>query len=341
MKAAVLVEPGRMLEVKDVDTPTPGPGEILVKVAACGVCHTDLHYIEHGVPTFMRPPLILGHEASGTVAALGNGVETPEVGTRVLLPAVVTCGRCPYCRTGKENICQKMAMFGNHVNGAYAEYFVAPAKEAFVLPDAIPLEEGSVIADAISTPFHAVKNRGQVRPGDVVVVFGCGGVGMNAVQIAAAAGAQVIAVDVAERKLAWAKEFGATCVLNAASEENVPRAIRRLAGSGGADVAFEVIGRPETIETAFECVRPGGRLVIVGYTAEKVSLSAARIMFREVEVVGSLGCRPVDYPRLIQLCAAGKVNVSKLVTHRFALEDIAEAFGVMKAGESLRSVVIP
>jgi len=341
MKAAVLVESGKMLEVKDVETPTPGPGEILVKVAACGVCHTDLHYIEHGVPTFMQPPIILGHEPSGTVADRGMGVEGLEIGTRVLLPAVVTCGRCNFCRIGRENICESMVMFGNHVNGAYAEYFLAPAKDAFVLPDAVPLEEGSVIADAISTPFHAVKNRGNVRPGDVVVVFGCGGVGINAVQIAAAAGAQVIAVDVAEKKLEWAKEFGATFVLNAANEEKVPKAIRKLTGSGGADVVFEVIGRPETIETAFECVRPGGRLVVVGYTDKQVSLSAAKIMFREVEVVGSLGCRPVDYPRLIRLCAEGKISVSKLVTHRFPLEEISDAFEVMKSGESLRSIVIP
>jgi 6-hydroxycyclohex-1-ene-1-carbonyl-CoA dehydrogenase len=340
MKATVLIEQGKMLQYKDMPTPEPGPGELLIKVAACGVCHTDLHYIEHGVPTFKEPPLILGHETSGTVAELGAAVTGFAIGTRVLVPAVVTCGKCRLCRIGKENICEQMVMFGNHVHGSYAEYMVAPAKDVFVLPDSIPLEEGAVIADAISTPFHAVRNRGNVRAGDTVAVYGCGGVGINAIQVAAAAGAHVIAVDISEKKLAWAKEFGASECINALAEPKVPKAIKKLTG-GGADVVFEVIGRPETIESAFECVRPGGRLVVVGYTDQPVSLSAAKIMFREVEVVGSLGCRLVDYPLILQMCAQGKLKVKPLVTHRFPLSEIEQAFKLMKQGESLRSIVIP
>ncbi|MCC7528179.1 MAG: zinc-binding dehydrogenase [Candidatus Melainabacteria bacterium] len=340
MKATVLIEQGKMLQYTDMPKPEPGPGELLIKVAACGVCHTDLHYIEHGVPTFKQPPLILGHETSGTVAELGEAVTGFAIGTRVLVPAVVTCGKCRLCRIGKENICEQMVMFGNHVHGSYAEYMVAPAKDVFVLPDSIPLEEGAVIADAISTPFHAVRNRGNVRAGDTVAVYGCGGVGINAIQVAAAAGAHVIAVDISEKKLAWAKEFGASECINALAEPKVPKAIKKLTG-GGADVVFEVIGRPETIESAFECVRPGGRLVVVGYTDQPVSLSAAKIMFREVEVVGSLGCRLVDYPLILQMCAQGKLKVKPLVTHRFPLNEIEQAFKLMKQGESLRSIVIP
>lgn len=340
MKAAVLVEPGKKLEWRDMPVPSAGPDEVLVKVAACGVCHTDLHYIEHGVPTFMAPPLILGHETSGTVAALGERVTSLQVGARVLVPAVVTCGKCRLCRVGKENICESMIMFGNHVHGAYAEYVVAPAKDVFILPESIPLEEGAVIADAISTPYHAVVNRGRVCAGDVVVIFGCGGVGINAVQVAAACGAHVIAVDVSERKLEWARQFGAAETVNAAQEEKVTRRVKKMTG-GGADVVFEAIGKPETIESAFDCVRPGGRLVVVGYTDLPVALSAAKIMFREMEVVGSLGCRLVDYPRILRLCAEGRLKVKPLVTHRFPLQDIEQAFEVMKAGQSLRSIVIP
>lgn len=340
MKATVLVESGKMLQYTDMPMPEPGPGELLIKVAACGVCHTDLHYIEHGVATFKEPPLILGHETSGTVAGVGPGVTGFSTGTRVLVPAVVTCGKCRLCRIGKENICEQMLMFGNHVHGSYAEYMVAPAKDVFVLPESIPLEEGAVIADAISTPFHAVRNRGNVRAGDVVVVYGCGGVGINAIQVAAASGAHVIAVDISEKKLAWAKEFGASACVNAAVETKVPKAIKKLTG-GGADVVFEAIGRPETIESAFECVRAGGRLVVIGYTDQPVSLSAAKIMFREVEVVGSLGCRLVDYPLILQMCAEGKLKVKALVTHKFPLKEIEQAFELMKKGESLRSIVIP
>ena len=189
MKAALFHGSGKPLEVTEVPTPQPGPGQILVKVAACGVCHTDLHYLDHAVPTFKAPPMILGHEPSGTVAGLGAGVKNFKEGDRILLPAVLTCGTCFQCRSGRENICDNMVMFGNHVDGAYAEYVLAPAKDAFALPTEIPLEEGSIIADAVSTPFHAVVNRGQVKAGDNVVVFGCGGVGINAIQIAAAVGA--------------------------------------------------------------------------------------------------------------------------------------------------------
>ena len=175
-----------------------------MKVAACGLCHTDLHYIDHGVPTGKHPPLILGHEATGIVALTGigsAGVTNVKEGDRVLLPAILTCGQCAACRYGRENICQNMRMFGNEVDGAYAEYVKAPAKDVFILPAEIPLIEGSIIADAVTTPYHAVKNRAEVRPGDHVVVYGCGGVGLNVIQFANLAGGMVIAVDISDEKL--------------------------------------------------------------------------------------------------------------------------------------------
>ncbi|MBZ0187649.1 MAG: zinc-binding dehydrogenase [Candidatus Obscuribacterales bacterium] len=341
MKAAVLVKAGEKLQVKEMPDPKAGPQEVVIKVAACGVCHTDLHYIEYGVPTFKEPPVILGHETSGTVYELGEEVDDLEVGARVLLPAVVTCGKCRLCRIGKENICQNMVMFGNHVHGSYAEFVVAKAKDVFRLPDSLPLEEAAIIADAISTPFHAVVNRGRVRPGDTVVVFGCGGVGINAVQVAAACGAYVIAVDIADRKLAWAEQFGASKTLNISGVDKVASEIRKLTGGGGADIVFEAIGRPETIATAFDCVQAGGRLVVIGYTDQNVQFSGAKIMFKETEILGSLGCRPVDYPRILKMCVEGTIKVKPLVTHRFGLDDLDQAFELMKTGESLRSIVIP
>ena len=202
MKAAVFHGAGTALVIEEVPTPEPGPEEILVRVAACGVCHTDLHYLDHGTPTFKPPPIILGHEISGTVAVAGNGF---EAGERVLLPAVLTCGRCTYCREGRENICEHSVMLGNNVDGGYAEYVVAPAKDVFRLPAEIPLIEGAIIADAITTPFHAVVRRARVAPGDWVVVFGCGGIGLNVVQLAAAVGGRVVAVDVSDAKLERAR----------------------------------------------------------------------------------------------------------------------------------------
>ncbi|RJP33536.1 MAG: hypothetical protein C4547_12175 [Phycisphaerales bacterium] len=340
MKAAVFHGSDGGLRIEDVPVPEVGAGEILVKVAACGVCHTDLHYIEHGVPTFKKPPIVLGHEASGVVEAVGAGVERFKRGQRVLIPAVLTCGRCDFCRMGRENICAHMTMLGNHIDGAYAEYVAVPAKDVLELPESIPLQEASIIADAMSTPYHAVKNRAQVKPGDTVVVFGCGGVGINAVQLAAAAGGCVIAVDVNDRKLAWAKEFGAATTIHAAQVERVSKEVKKLTG-GGADIAMEVIGNPRTIEEAFECVRVGGRLCVVGYTHEAISVVAGKIMFKEIEVVGSLGCRPLDYRPLIRMVEQGKVELKRQITHRFPLGELSRAFEVMKEGTSLRSIVVP
>jgi propanol-preferring alcohol dehydrogenase len=208
------------------------------------------------------------------------------------------------------------------------------------LPESIPLEEASIIADAISTPYHAVKNRARVRPGDTVVVFGCGGVGINAVQLAKAAGGYVIAVDNKPAKLKWAAEFGAAKTIDASKVERVSKEVKKLTG-GGADIAMEVIGNPRTIEEAFECVRVGGRLCVVGYTHEAISIVAGKIMFKELEIVGSLGCRPVDYVPLIRMVEQGQIDLKRQVTHRFGLDEIGKAFEVMKEGVSLRSIVVP
>lgn len=342
MKAAIFYGPNQPLKIEEWPKPEIKPHEVLVKVAACGVCHTDLHYIDHGVPTFKKPPMILGHEASGIIAEAGSNVKSFKVGDQVLLPAVLTCGECDLCRTGRENICQTMTMFGNNIDGAYAEYVVAPAKDIFHLPKEIPLAEGAIIADAISTPFHAIKNRAEVKPGDTVAVFGCGGVGINLVQVAAAVGGTVIAIDISDAKLELAKKFGAAYTLNPSKIENLGKEVKKMTG-GGADIAIEAIGLPKTIESAFTVLRKGGRLVIVGYSAEDIKLSAAKIMYFEMEVRGSLGCRPVDYPKIIELARRGKIKVGELVTHKMPLEKINDAFDLLRKHDDtvLRTIVIP
>lgn len=340
MKAAVFYGPDQPLKVEEVPDPNPGPGEVLVKVAGCGVCHTDLHYIDHGVPTFKQPPLILGHETSGTIAGMGSGVSGWKEGDRVLLPAVYGCGQCAMCRTGRENVCERMVMFGNNVDGGYAEFILAPAKDILALPEEIPLVAGAIIADAVTTPYHAVVNRGRVKPGDQVVVFGCGGIGLNVVQIAAAVGASVIAVDIIDEKLNWAERLGAEMTLNAKNFERIDKEIRKLTG-GGADVGFEAIGNPQTQAQTFASLRTGGRFVMVGYSAQRMSLDAGRVMYREMEIVGSLGCRAVDYPRVLDLARQGKIKVEELVTATYPLEEINVAFDGLRRGEGIRSVVVP
>jgi propanol-preferring alcohol dehydrogenase len=338
MKAALFYGPNQPLKIEEVEIPSPGRGEVLVKVCACGVCHTDLHYIDHGVPTFKKPPVILGHEASGTIEELGENTSRFEKGDRVLVPPVFTCGECEMCRTGRENVCSNMIMLGNNVNGAYAEYVVAPAKDVIPMPEEIDLEEGSIISDAVSTPFHALLNRGKVKPGDKVVIFGCGGLGINAIQIAKALGAFTIGVDKVEKKLEYAKQFGADEVLT--PSDDIAKKIRKLTG-GGAHLAVDAVGSPAIMQTAFSALRTGGKLLIMGFSHENVTFNAGRIMFREMEVAGTLGCPPYLYPRLLDLVAMGKIKVNELVTHKFPLDQINDAFALLRAGEEslIRSIV--
>jgi alcohol dehydrogenase, propanol-preferring len=338
MKAAVFHGPGQPLRIEEVALPEPRADEILVKVAGCGVCHTDLHYLDHGTPTFKQPPIVLGHEIAGTVASRDPTGRLAE-GDAVLLPAVLSCGSCTACRTGRENICEHSIMLGNNVDGGYAEYIAVRAKDVFPLPPEIPLVDAAIIADALTTPYHAVVNRGRVTPGDRVVVIGCGGVGLNVVQIAAALGARVVGVDTAPQKREWAQRLGAETALDPAAGR-VDRAVRDLT-NGGADVVFEVVGRPETQELAVSCVRTGGRVVLVGYSPDVMRLNTGRVMFRELEVMGSLGCRPVDYPRVIELVRQGRIRMSDLVTQRYPLEAIDQAFDALRGGTAIRSVVVP
>jgi 6-hydroxycyclohex-1-ene-1-carbonyl-CoA dehydrogenase len=340
VKAAVFHGPERPLSVEEVPTPTAGVGQALIRVAGCGVCHTDLHYIDHGTPTFKTPPLILGHEISGTVEAVGENAENVAVGDPVLIAAVTSCGTCQACREGRENICARGEMLGNNIDGGFAEFVVAPAKDVFVLPPEVPLVEGSIIADAITTPFHAVVNRGAVRPGQAVVVVGCGGVGLNVVQIASALGARVVAVDLSEEKRAWAERLGAVAAVDPGAVDRIDKVLRKLTG-GGADVSFEVVGKAATQELALGCLKTGGRAVFVGYSPEKMALNAGRVMFRELEIVGSLGCRPVDYLPAIEMVRQGRVKLTELVTHRFTLDDINQALDTLRSGTSIRVVVTP
>ncbi|MEM4729018.1 MAG: zinc-binding dehydrogenase [Thermoplasmata archaeon] len=340
MRAAVFREKGQPMKIERVPVPEYGVRDVLVRVAACGLCRTDLHYL-HGLPTAKKPPIILGHEISGTVAETGSAVTEFKKGDRVLIPPVFACGTCHYCRTGRGTICERQTMVGNHRDGGFAEFISVPASDIFHLPEPIPLQEGCIISDAISTPYHAVVNRGRVLPGERVLVIGCGGVGLSLVQMASLVGASVIAVDIYDEKLEQARKLGASDVINAKKVESLSKAVKKLTG-GGADIAFEVIGNPPTIEEAFRAVRWGGRVVVVGYTHEDVKLNAGRIMFCEIEVKGSLGCGLQDYPRIIELARSGKLRVKELVTHKYRLDEINEGFKKLESGDPslIRSIVV-
>ena len=338
MKAAVFYGPDRPLSVEDVPMPEAGPGQVLIQVAGCGVCHTDLHYLDHGTPTFKTPPMILGHEISGTVTGLGEGVTNLNEGDRVLVAAVTSCGACEACREGRENVCANGEMLGNNIDGGFAEYVVAPAKDTSCLPDDVPLVEGSIIADAITTPYHAVINRGKVRPGDCVVVFGCGGVGLNIVQVAAAQGTG--RGRGRQMRNSRPPDVAVPRRFQPGPTKKLDKELRALTG-GGVNVAFEAVGKAVTQEQALSSLTTGGRLVLVGYSPDTMTLNSGRVMFREIEVVGSLGCRPVDYPRAIEMVRQRRIRLTDLVTHRFPLEQIDEALDTLRGGDAIRVVVTP
>ena len=340
MRAAVLRSPGSGLELADVPTPSPGTGEARVRVRACGFCHTDLHYLDHGVPTAKPPPIILGHEIAGTVDALGPQADGVSVGETVLVPAVLPCGRCEYCRTGRENICPQLRMVGNHLDGGFAEYLTVPSKDLVRLPPDIDPVDGCIIADALTTPYHAVVHRAQVREGERVAVIGCGGVGINLVQFAVGSGAQVTAVDLNDAKLEAARRLGAVETLNPSEFPDLGKEVRRRWGDG-MDVAFEAVGSPPTIALAFASLRRGGRLCLVGYSSAPAVLPAPKVMFLEQTVVGSLGCRPGDYPRVVDLVRRGRIQLAPVVTGRVALEEIGTAADRLRRGDGFRTVVTP
>ena len=231
-------------------------------------------------------------------------------------------------------------MYGNDVDGSFAEFVKAPAKDVVAVPQGIAVEDASIIADAISTPYYAVTHRAAVRAGNSVAVVGCGGMGINAVQAAAAAGARVIAVDLNPERLEIAKRLGADATLNPSQHEKPSKALRELAG-GGVDVALEAIGKPQTIRLAFDSLRKAGRLCILGYCPDDVTFPASRIMYYEMEILGSLGCRPVDFPPLLELVRLGKIQLAPIITGRLPLDKINEALDYCRKGVGLRTLVLP
>jgi 6-hydroxycyclohex-1-ene-1-carbonyl-CoA dehydrogenase len=338
MRAAIFTGPNAPLTLREIPRPDAGSGELLVKVRACGLCHSDLHYLDHGVPTFKTPPLVLGHEISGTVVRVGAGVDEARLGTDVLLAPVTSCGECSMCRTGRENVCARQRMLGNSIDGGFAEFVVAPARDAFPIPADVPAEEACVIADALTTAFHAVTRRAAVQTGETVAVVGCGGLGLNVVQVAALVGARVVAVDLDPRKLALARELGAAVTIDAREGDAAKRV--RAETSGGADVAIEAIGNPRTQEQALASLRTGGRLVLLGFAAENMSLPGGRVTYREITVIGTLGCRPIDFPIVLELVRRGRLALGPLVTHRHPLAAINEGFDALRRGEGVRHIVV-
>jgi len=369
MRAAVLSRVHGPLVVEDIPTPSPHAGEVLIRVAACGVCHTDLHVIKGEVkfPT----PAVLGHEISGTVAAVGtdaapSGTARLTEGMPVVCSFIMPCGTCAWCAEGRDDLCETffamnrlrgtlydgtsrlaradgspLAMYSM---GGLAEYAVVPVTDVFPLPEALPLNESCIIGCALMTAYGAVRHQAGLLAGESVAVVATGGVGSNVIQVAAALGASaIIAVDVRDDKLEAARRLGATHTVNAARVD-AAAAILEYTNGRGVDVAFEALGRPETVVQAFGAVRDGGRVVIVGIapgtTAAPIEIT--RLVRRGIRLIGSYGGRVrTDVPALLRMAARGVIDPARTISRRYTLAEAPQAYDALNRGEIVgRAIVV-
>jgi S-(hydroxymethyl)mycothiol dehydrogenase len=356
VRGVVAREKKAPVSVETVVVPDPGPGEALVAVRACGVCHTDLHYREGGINDDF--PFLLGHEAAGHVEAVGEGVTDVAPGDFVVLNWRAVCGQCRACRRGRpwycfntHNAAQKMTLAdGTPLSpalgiGAFAEKTLVAAGQCTKVDPAASPEAAGLLGCGVMAGIGAAINTGNVTRGDSVAVIGCGGVGNGAVAGARLAGAnRIIAVDIDDRKLEWAKGFGATHTVNARQQDPV-EAIRELTGGHGADVVVDAVGRPETYQQAFHARDLAGTVVLVGVPTPDMRLEMPLIDF--FSHGGALksswygDCLPSrDFPMLIDLYLQGRLDLDAFVSERIGIDDVEEAFHRMERGEVLRSVVV-
>ena len=347
MKAARLVERRKPLEMADLPDPVPGPGEVVIGVEAEGICRTDWH-VWNGdwdwvglTPTL---PLVMGHELGGTVVATGPDVSAVHEGDRVTTPFHESCGRCAYCRSGRSNLCDDMEFLGLTHDGGYAQYAAIRNADfnCIALPDSIDALSAAAIGCRYMTAFHAVTRQGRLTAGQWVAVHGAGGIGLSAVQIAAALGGRVIAVDLVDAKLEKALAEGARHTINAGAQD-AAAAIRDLTG-GGADLAIGGLEAASLVESAVLSLRKGGRLVQVGLTSQAeqgyVRIPLDHIIEAEIEIAGSVGNPHVDYPRLLGLVETGVLQPARIVGQTLPLEQASAVLDAMDSYETLGFSVI-
>ncbi|MGB9222547.1 zinc-binding dehydrogenase [Mycobacterium sp.] len=343
MRAERFYADTKKVVLEDVPIPEPGPGEVLVKVAFCGICHSDLSLINGTFPA-QTPVVTQGHEASGTIAKLGPDVSGWAEGDRVVVAAGRPCQKCPNCRRGDVVNCLRVQLMAFAYDGAWAEYTLAQAAGLTRVPDNVPLEQAAILADAVSTPYGAVVRTGKVTIGESVGVWGLGGVGTHIVQLARLVGAApVIAVDINPAVLDRAMELGADYAFSS-RDDGLRDKIAEATGGRLLDVTFDAVGLKVTFEQALDCLTPGGRLVGVGMSAESPTVGpTAMFGLTHKQVLGHLGYQNVDIETLARLVSLGRLDISRSISDVVALEDVA--LGIEKLerqdGNPIRILVQP
>ena len=337
MLALVLTKFGKPLEVMEVETPVPGPDEVLIQVMACGTDGTDLKLLD-GFGYTPELPFIIGHEPAGIIAQVGDRVSGLKPGDRVITYNFFSCSKCLLCRTNREQLCVHLrgVLGARVIPGAYAEYLKMPARQVVNIPDTIAWPDAAVICDAGITARHAV-DRSRLQMGETLVVVGIGGVGSFVTQFAKLAGGRVIAVDHTESKIQHARQMGAEHVINSAKED-VSKTVFQITEGLGADCVIDCVGKEVTISQGVESLRHGGRLVIVGYTPEQYGLNGKQLAQNELEIIGSRCGTLQDLINTVQLVSAGKTN--SIVTNLYDLEKANEALAFLRTENVLGRVVL-
>ena len=326
--------------------PVPGENEALIKIAGCGVCHTDLSFWHYGVKTKKELPLTLGHEISGVVIA------GPDrwLGKNVIIPAVLPCGDCELCKKGRSNMCQKQLMPGNDFHGGFASHIMVPSRFLCPVPDALltvyPLEKLSVIADAISTPYQVIR-KSELEAGDLAIVIGVGGVGIYAALISGILGARVLAIDIEDEKLEIAKNNGIDAILNVKGLDikTIKEKVREIAKGLGVSrygwKIFEVSGTKAGQEIGFNLITFTSTLSIVGFTLDRAEVRLSNLMAFDAKLIGTWGCKPELYPEVVELIASGKLQIGNFI-ETFPLSGINEVFrNTLNHVYKKRSVLVP
>lgn len=327
MKAAVVVAFNQPLEILDRAIPSPGPTQVLVRMEACGLCHTDIHAAHGDWPVKPTPPFVPGHEGIGIIEAVGGAVQSRRVGERVAIPWLgYACGECQYCIDGRETLCEVQQNSGYSIDGAFAEYAVASARFVVPVPDGISSLDAAPLSCAGVTTYKALKTA-KVRPSERVAVFGIGGLGHLAVQYARIMGGSVVAVDIDNAKLELARELGADALVNAAEVDPVAA----LQDLGGVDVALVLAASPKVFEQAFASLKRGGRLVCVALPAEQtMSISIFETVLKGISIIGSIVGTRQDVAEVFALHAAGKTRV---IAETRELTDVNLAIKEVLAGQ--------
>jgi 2-desacetyl-2-hydroxyethyl bacteriochlorophyllide A dehydrogenase len=342
MKALRLIKPHGLLEEQAIEIPRVGPRDVLVRIKAAGICHSDAHYRREFLEV-SDLPVTLGHEVAGVVEHAGNEVKSFRKGDRVCLHYLVTCGACAYCKAGTEQFCATVQMIGRHRDGGYAEFIVVPERSVFHLPAEIPFEQGAIMMCSSATSLHAL-NKARLRAGETVAVFGSGGLGISAIQIARALGAaQVFAVDIKPHKLELAARLGAIAI-DTKGEDPVTR-IREQTNGRGVDVALELIGLPATMRQAVRSLAIFGRASLVGLTRKMFQVAPyGDLINREAEIIGVSDHLASEIPTLLELARSGQLDLSHGIIRTIPLEATAvnETLDDLDAfGDAIRTVMIP